>query len=149
MANYTQDQKQEILRDHFEHASSQWETTLQGNDVSHWLDAYTKWSLNPDDFFVASLRYGLAWDMICFVSFIWYYLYYHTGKLCYNMVQYKMPPSHKSTSVTKVGQLYFDETDAQLLQHSMSNFRKIIVKRFWHFWHDFFLKQAWYVLKCS
>ena len=32
-------------RDHSVHASSQWETTLHCNVVSHWLGAYTKWSL--------------------------------------------------------------------------------------------------------
>ena len=35
------------IRDHFVHAPSQWETTLHSNVVSHWLGAYTKWSL-PD-----------------------------------------------------------------------------------------------------
>ena len=29
----------------FVYAPSQWKTTLQCNVVSHWLDAYTKWSL--------------------------------------------------------------------------------------------------------
>ena len=32
-------------RDHFVYVSSQWETTLPCNVVSHWLDTYTKWSL--------------------------------------------------------------------------------------------------------
>ena len=32
-------------RDHFVNASSQWETTLQCNVVSHLLGAHTKWSL--------------------------------------------------------------------------------------------------------
>ena len=32
-------------RDHFVCALSQWETTLHCNVVSHWLGAYTKWSL--------------------------------------------------------------------------------------------------------
>ena len=35
-----------MLRDHFVHMPSQWETMLQCNVVSHWLDAYTKWSLD-------------------------------------------------------------------------------------------------------
>ena len=35
----------EVTRDHFVNVSSQWETTLQCNVVSHWLGAYTKWSL--------------------------------------------------------------------------------------------------------
>ena len=30
----------------FMHVPSQWETTLQCNGVSHWLGAYTKWSLD-------------------------------------------------------------------------------------------------------
>ena len=33
-------------RDHFVNAPSQWEMTLHCNLVSHWLGAYTKWSLN-------------------------------------------------------------------------------------------------------
>ena len=32
--------------DHFVNASSQWRTTLHNNVVSHWLGAYTKWSLH-------------------------------------------------------------------------------------------------------
>ena len=32
------------LRYHFVYASSQWETALQSNVVSHWLGAFTKWS---------------------------------------------------------------------------------------------------------
>ena len=40
-----------FIRDHFVYAPSQWETTLHGNVVSHWLGAYTKWSLiNPYNF---------------------------------------------------------------------------------------------------
>ena len=34
-----------ILRERFVYAPSQWETTLQCNVVSHWLGAYTEWSL--------------------------------------------------------------------------------------------------------
>ena len=32
-------------RDHFVYAANQWETTSHCNVVSHWLEAYTKWSL--------------------------------------------------------------------------------------------------------
>ena len=34
-----------VFRDHFVYAPSQWETALQCNIVSHWLGAYSKWSL--------------------------------------------------------------------------------------------------------
>ena len=34
-----------LTRDHFEHAPSQLETRLHCNVISHWLGAYTKWSL--------------------------------------------------------------------------------------------------------
>ena len=34
-----------LLIDHFVNAPSQWETTLHRNVVSHWLGAFTKWSL--------------------------------------------------------------------------------------------------------
>ena len=37
-----------VIRDNFVYAPSQWETTLQCNVVSHWLGAYTKWSLPYD-----------------------------------------------------------------------------------------------------
>ena len=46
---------QVYTKDHFVYAPSQWETTLQCNVVSHWLGAYTEWSLwyylnlNPHD----------------------------------------------------------------------------------------------------
>ena len=33
------------FRDQSRYASSQWETSLQCNDVSHWLGAYLDWSL--------------------------------------------------------------------------------------------------------
>ena len=33
------------IRDHFVYGTSQWETTLQCNVVSHWLGAFTKWFL--------------------------------------------------------------------------------------------------------
>ena len=33
------------ISDHFVNAPGQWETTLQCDVVSHWLDAFTKWSL--------------------------------------------------------------------------------------------------------
>ena len=33
------------FKDHFVYAPSQWETMLQCNVASHWLGAYTKWSL--------------------------------------------------------------------------------------------------------
>ena len=36
-------------RDHFVYAPSQWETTLQCDVISHWLDAYIKWSLLTTD----------------------------------------------------------------------------------------------------
>ena len=32
--------------DHFVYSPSQWEKTLQCNVISHWLDAYSKWSLS-------------------------------------------------------------------------------------------------------
>ena len=32
-------------RDHFVYAPSQWDMTLQCNVISHWVDAFTKWSL--------------------------------------------------------------------------------------------------------
>ena len=34
-----------VSKDHFVYAPSQWETTLQCNVVSHWLDTFIKWSL--------------------------------------------------------------------------------------------------------
>ena len=34
-----------ICRDHFVYGSNQWEITLHCNVFSHWLGAYTKWSL--------------------------------------------------------------------------------------------------------
>ena len=36
---------QHWFRDHFVYAPSKWETKLHCNVISHWLGAYTKWSL--------------------------------------------------------------------------------------------------------
>ena len=45
-------------RDHFVNAPSQWEMILHYNIVSHWLDAYTKWSL--DRFLFCCLLFWLT-----------------------------------------------------------------------------------------
>ena len=42
------------IKDHFVHALSQWDMVLHCNIISHWLGAYTKWSL--------CMVYG-AWGM--------------------------------------------------------------------------------------
>ena len=39
-----------IHRDHFVYVPRQWETKFHCNVVSHWLDTYTKWSLNTVNF---------------------------------------------------------------------------------------------------
>ena len=39
-------------RDHFVYAPSQWETMLNCNIVSYWLDGYTKWSLRCKFIFI-------------------------------------------------------------------------------------------------
>ena len=44
----TQDHRGWAGRDLFVYATSQWETTLHCNVVSHWLGAYTKWTLECD-----------------------------------------------------------------------------------------------------
>ena len=46
-----------MYRDHFVYAPSQWETTLQCNVASHWLDAHTKWSLHVSEW---PKRFGVA-----------------------------------------------------------------------------------------
>ena len=48
------------------HAPSQWETTLHCNLVSHWLGAYTKWSLNSLEHllrmkFMSTCEIALGW----------------------------------------------------------------------------------------
>ena len=45
-------------RDQSVHAPSQWETTLHCNVVSHWLGAYTKWSLLQVGVFWAGVEGG-------------------------------------------------------------------------------------------
>ena len=49
-------------RDHFLYAPSQSETTLRCNAVSHWLSAYTTWSLNTKwlHFYVSQFKEGLC-----------------------------------------------------------------------------------------
>ena len=43
-------------RDHFVNAPSQWETTLHCNVVSHWLGAFTKWSLQSNTIWCCMLK---------------------------------------------------------------------------------------------
>ena len=45
ITNLIQKQGKCICRDHFVNVPSQWKTTLHCNVVSHWLGAYTNWSL--------------------------------------------------------------------------------------------------------
>ena len=48
-------------QDHFVYVPSQWETTLHCNIVSHWLGAYTKWSLAQDINYVQTQQYKLIY----------------------------------------------------------------------------------------
>ena len=60
----------DVRRDHFVYTHSQWETTLQCNVVSHWLCAYTKWSLcvqanNTDGVaWIGNYHHDFLWDVI-------------------------------------------------------------------------------------
>ena len=49
----------EVSRDHFVCTPSQWETALHCNAVSHWLGAYTKWSLGKWSLGEAGVVVGL------------------------------------------------------------------------------------------
>ena len=69
---------QVYTKDHFVYAPSQWETTLQCNVVSHWLGAYTKWSLwyylnlNPHDTFYGEFSLPVAKNVnavVCIASY--------------------------------------------------------------------------------
>ena len=77
------------FRDHFVYTPSQWETALQCNVVSHWLGAYTKWSLsfkrktNPCiwvcvyEFQHVNVESLVLVLVSCFVYLIlWYYIQY-------------------------------------------------------------------------
>ena len=52
-------------QDHSVYAPSQWQTTIQCNVVSHWLGAYTNWSLYthyiPLNMCVDLLWFGILW----------------------------------------------------------------------------------------
>ena len=53
-----------MSRDHFVYASSQWEMMFHCNAISHWLGAFTKWSL------MSMRHYPTALDLVvqkCFV----------------------------------------------------------------------------------
>ena len=58
-----------VYRDTSVHAPSQWETTLYCNVVSHWLGAYTKWSL-VYGFCYVNLRNGTNrnWQVVTVTS---------------------------------------------------------------------------------
>ena len=44
-----------VVRDHFLYAPSQWETIIQCKFISHWLEAFTKWSL------CSQAEYNIRW----------------------------------------------------------------------------------------
>ena len=60
-------------RDHFVYARSKWETTLHCNVVSHWLGAYTKWSL----------CYSYAFSMFRWKSYAWRVSYGWSKCICW------------------------------------------------------------------
>ena len=66
--------KSHRIRDHFVLAPNQWETMLQYNIISHWLGAFTKWSLPHISPSRAS--YGVSFVSIC--EKIDYYKWHHT-----------------------------------------------------------------------
>ena len=78
-----------VIRDYFVHAASQWETTLQCNVVSHWLAAYTKWSLccmylapmeSESCHLLSVLHWSInsLWPETCFNIYICLYFYTKT-----------------------------------------------------------------------
>ena len=75
-----------IRKDHFVYAPNPWETTLHCNGVSHWLGAYTDWSLNTREqtFREWKREIGSAFMHVCtngFQSF---------GPICYMTVEMTM-----------------------------------------------------------
>ena len=47
------------IRDHFVNVPSQWETMLHCNVISHWLGAFTKWSLK-----ITTTNLHIFWDIM-------------------------------------------------------------------------------------
>ena len=54
-------------RDQFVYASSQWEMALHCNATSHWLGAYTEWSLRAG----FTYFYSPMWEFQCFERTYW------------------------------------------------------------------------------
>ena len=63
---------------------SQWETMLHCNVVSHWLGAYTKWSLNPDVVWHLSI-----WSLL--IQVMAYFAPSHHLNLCWLIVNCTLP----------------------------------------------------------
>ena len=64
-------------RDHSVYAPSHWETALLCNAVSHWLDAYTVWSL------IQYVPQTLNIVLLCFVLYGYCPRSYQTNLVCY------------------------------------------------------------------
>ena len=90
--------------DHSVYASSQWETMLQCNIVSHWLGAYTKWSLYMNLILaimvvtVEGLLHVQGQD-ICILSWSWVsiylvFIYKHSPGDCIKRASHQDRKSH-------------------------------------------------------
>ena len=101
-----------VIRDYFVHAASQWETTLQCNVVSHWLAAYTKWSLccmylapmeSESCHLLSVLHWSInsLWPETCFNIYIYMFIFLYKDSVS------RYGDSHyKDKTVTRPSYLY-------------------------------------------
>ena len=84
-------------RDHFVHAPSQWQMTLQCNISSHWLGAYTKWSLSHHWLWLSQschLIHQVQWNLIKYTTFLWISAFWKCVKyhpFCWGFSMFSMP----------------------------------------------------------
>ena len=85
-----------VHRDLFVYAPSQWETTLHCNAVSHWLSAYTKWSLGPVQYCISrnhSVYVPRQWETALYCNAISHWLDAYTEWPAHNIFYWRIKVS--------------------------------------------------------
>ena len=74
----------DIMRDQSRYSPSQWETSLQCNDISHWLGTYLDWSLHNER--LEQHRHHFVHDIYQIHFLAWEPLYFDWAPVTFNGV---------------------------------------------------------------
>ena len=105
-----------MCSDQFVYVSSQWETTLQCNVISHWLATYMEWSLCSDHFVYASNQWKTM--LQCNVMSNWLAAY----------TEWSLYVSYSIRNIAACGRCHFPVLDSLVLWRCIINFKCVISK---------------------